>query len=44
MTEDQQLHELLTKILETNQNVVKQNALILQALMLPALMTKDDEK
>jgi hypothetical protein len=40
---EQQLEEIFRQILEINQTIAKQNALIVQALTLPALMVKADQ-
>ena len=40
---DKDLVALLRDVLETNHNIVKQNALIIQSLTLPKLIVKADE-
>jgi hypothetical protein len=40
---DKDLIALLRDVLETNDRIVKQNALIVQALTLPRLIVKTDE-
>lgn len=43
MTDDQKLIDALMAVLEINTMIAKQNALIVQALMLPELMCKGDK-
>lgn len=42
MTDEQKLYEALMAVLEINKMLAKQNALIVQALTLPDLITKGD--
>ena len=38
------LNEILLQVIQLNENIVRQNALIIQSLTLPALIVKGDEK